>query len=128
MVSLAALDGTNGVLLTGHADFAAQSLAGLGDVNGDGIDDFSITYKYNQSDRNGLDLGFVVYGKDGGFGSTLDLRSLSLSEAIVFDGWETLYISAAGDVNGDGIADILASPARQHKRLCERDGLFGAGV
>jgi hypothetical protein len=102
------IDGLNG------DDVQFEAISGAGDVNNDGIDDFLIAEAF--SDTNGTDSGqvYVIYGKTGGFGSSLDLGSLGIN-----DGWSleidgvaandlTGYsISAAGDINDDGYDDFL---------------------
>ena len=63
--SLATLDGTNGFKVNGEAAFdnSGFSVAGAGDINGDGFDDLIIGSFYN--DVNGANSGasYIVYGR-----------------------------------------------------------------
>src|SRR5690606_26365839 len=70
--------------------------------------------------RDGAGNSYVVYGKNGGLGSTIDLRSPGSGQVTVIQGAVArdasgCSVSGAGDVNGDGIDDLiigayLASP------------------
>jgi hypothetical protein len=78
-------------------------------------------------DDGGFDAGeaYIVFGNASGFG-TVDLSSLSMSTGLIlqgdamFDhaGWS---VSAAGDVNGDGIGDLIVGS------YVGDDGGFNAG-
>ena len=106
---LADLDGSNGFVLNGIdiADFSGFSVSGAGDVNGDGFDDLIIgAYGANES--------YVVFGSDAGFGATFELSSLNGSNGFVLNGINAFddsgrSVSNAGDVNGDGIDDLIIS-------------------
>ncbi len=112
--ALSALDGSNGFKLSGAADNnrAGHAVSAAGDVNGDGFDDLIIgAYR---ADEGGSDRGatYVVFGKAGGFIATRVLSALDGSSGFklsgVADQDESGYsVSAAGDVNGDGLADFI---------------------
>ncbi len=117
-VNLSALDGSNnGFRIAGLAayDYAGTRMDGAGDVNGDGIDDLMIAAI--GADRAGAtDSGavYVVFGKAGGFSADVDISALNgangfrISGAAAHDmlGWG---LSGAGDMNGDGFADMIVS-------------------
>ncbi len=91
-------------------DEAGWDTQGAGDVNGDGYDDFLIGAWYN--DSNGKDSGkmYLIKGKQSGW-----QRNVSLAEIEeYFVGEDTVnYLgyscSNAGDVNNDGLSDIITS-------------------
>ena len=111
---LSALDGTNGFIINGIAplDSSGSSVSAAGDVNGDGTDDLLIG-AYG-ADPNGLHSGmiYVVFGTDQGFASPLELSALDGTNGFKINGiaaldWAGYSVSAARDVNGDGIDDLL---------------------
>ena len=84
------------------------SVSSAGDVNGDGIDDlaigapgFSGYYSYD------VGLTYIVFGSKAGFDPLLDLSSLDGSNGFVceseFRDHNGRLVSAAGDLNGDGL-------------------------
>lgn len=107
---LSSLDGTNGFKLTGASpnDFVANKISSAGDVNGDGIDDIIILSTTNV--RGTLNSADVVFGTSDGFDATLDRSSLDGTNGFTLSTSGTRPIrdaSSAGDVNGDGIGDML---------------------
>ena len=75
-IALSSLDGTNGFLLTGidAGDRSGRSVSGAGDVNGDGFDDLIIgAYQADQSPTGAEGETYVVFGKSGGFASSIAL-------------------------------------------------------
>jgi len=111
---ISALDGSNGFVLEGIAvgDSTGYSVDGAGDVNGDGVDDLIIGAS---STPVGSGTGFVVYGSRLGFPALVRLASLNGINGFFLRGipWEPAgdSVSGAGDVNGDGIDDlVIAAP------------------
>jgi hypothetical protein len=113
-IDVSTLNGTNGFKLSGAAadDFAGFSVSNAGDVNGDHIDDLIIGAQLTNA--NGADAGttYVVFGTTGGFSANLDLSTLNGTNGFALIGEGATYesglsVSSAGDVNGDGIADML---------------------
>ena len=119
-------DGIEGFVLKGvdTGDRSGISVSNAGDVNGDGIDDLIIGASL--ADSNGVpDAGasYVVFGRNTGFPATFELRSL-FPEAVAagtagfvlkgIDGLDLsgFSVSGAGDVNGDGIGDLIIGARR----------------
>ncbi len=93
-----------------YNDQAGWDVQGAGDVNGDGYDDFVIGAWYN--DQNGEDAGkmYLIKGKKTGWNRDVKLSAIQeyfLGEyAGDFAGFSA---ATAGDVNGDGLNDIVTS-------------------
>ena len=110
-IALSSLNGNNGFVLSGVASSGSGvSVSGAGDVNGDGVADLIIG-AYSANSQAGA--SYVVFGKSG-IGSTgsLTLSSLSGSNGFVLPGVTAgdesgISVSGAGDINGDGVADLI---------------------
>ncbi len=112
-IDLAELSPDQGFTITGAAagDNAGIDVSTVGDVNDDGIDDF-IVGASGADPANGLGAGeaYVIFGKEGGL-SDIDLASLTAADGFKISGVAPgdgagSSVSDAGDVNGDGIADL----------------------
>jgi len=130
---LQGLDGSNGFSITGLGGLNAlgTSLSGIGDFNGDGIDDFIVGAPgvANQSGDS-----YVIFGTRDGYAAEFDLMNLDGTNGFVLYGdaardGSGSAVSNAGDVNGDGFADIIVG-ARGVDGVGENSGeayvVFGA--
>ena len=114
-IELANLDGSNGFRLDGVAeyDYSGFAVSGAGDVNGDDIDDVVIgAYGADPNGNSQSGSSYVVFGQSSGFPETIELASLDGSNGFRLDGvaeydYSGLTVSGAGDVNGDGIDDVV---------------------
>jgi hypothetical protein len=118
-LDLSTLDGTNGFRLDGinASDQSGHAVASAGDVNGDGFDDIVIGARFANAGGD-ADSGqaYVVFGKADGFAGSLDLGSLNGSNGFRLDGidpgdYAGVSVASAGDVNGDGLDDIIIGAA-----------------
>ena len=120
---LSTLDGTNGFRLDGAnvQDLAGSSVSGAGDVNGDGFDDLLVGTEgailNNGDTRPGPGVAYLVFGR-ANWGTTrgvvplAGLNSPNQAQGFRFDGrhGQSLTgrsVAAAGDVDGDGFADLI---------------------
>jgi hypothetical protein len=119
-LNLSELNGTNGFVINGIAagDSLGVSVSDLGDINGDGIADLIIGAP--GADPNGSNSGtsYVVFGGTTlGSNGSFDLSSLDGSSGFAINGLATgdqlgFSVSGAGDINGDGIADLVIGARR----------------
>ena len=116
LIDLAAL-GAAGFKIQGESagDQAGFSVAAAGDVNGDGLADLIVGARANASGGDYAGAAYVVFGTDQGFSSTIDLANLGTGGFKIQgenDSDEAgVSVSAAGDVNGDGIDDLIVGAA-----------------
>ena len=88
-------------------DQAGASVAGAGDVNGDGLDDLLV----GAPERGPLDAGaaYVVFGRE--TPENVDLGALGRDgfriTGAAGDDRAGVAVAGAGDVNGDGLDDVL---------------------
>ena len=94
-------------------DVSGFSVSGAGDVNGDGFADLIVGAPIaDPGGRNDAGESYVVFGDPGGFGGALDLAALDGTNGFRLDGIDPsdhsgFSVSGAGDVNGDGFADLI---------------------
>ncbi|MEM9926946.1 MAG: integrin alpha [Cyanobacteria bacterium P01_D01_bin.50] len=116
----ASANGTDGFVINGigNDDLSGASVSNVGDINNDGIDDLAI--RAINFDPNGIDpVGetYVVFG-DSSIGSTgtINLSNLNGSNGFKIEGItlnpnidlrRDFPVNNAGDVNGDGIDDMI---------------------
>ena len=116
-LDLATLDGTNGFRLIGidAGDGSGRSVSSAGDVNGDGFADLIVGAPSAESagGANCEGESYVVFGKASWAGTpSLDLATLDGTNGFRLIGIDADdrsggSVSSAGDVNGDGFADLI---------------------
>ena len=120
-IDLTTLSATDGFIIQGDAagDASGTSVSSVGDVNGDGIDDLIVGA--SQGDNGGIDAGeaYVIFGRAGATRTNIDLTTLSATDGFIIQGdaagdtagWS---VSSAGDVNDDGIDDLIVGALRSN--------------
>ena len=127
------LDGTNGFAMRGPAngDGFGRSVAGIGDVNGDGLDDIAVGARYADRARaEGGGEAFVIFGRED-FGATLDLATLIDDDGGVLGGWRIdgalgFALDGGGDIDGDGNDDLLVGEPFDITEAQRPDGMAGS--
>ncbi len=132
VVDVSNLGGSEGFIIQGDAALgqAGNSVSTAGDVNGDGFADLILGAPYGGLGGVQAGQAYVLFGGAGGFGepvvttsgvtrNVMDLTQLTESQGFVIqgdDGFDQAgrSVSTAGDVNGDGFADLIV-------------GAYGAG-
>lgn len=109
-------------ILKGDMPFAfyGGSVAGAGDINGDGYSDVIVgasEYGYNFGYPNGSRGRVFVY-----YGSANGLLGGDYVEGDQFFCWFGRLVAGAGDVNGDGYSDIAVSAPNYHIYAPNADG------
>jgi hypothetical protein len=125
-VDVTTLNGTNGFLITGPTPGAGgfnnafgKAVGTAGDVNGDGFDDIIIGAPDAPGGANVSGDAYVVFGK-ASWGASFSVNGLATSDGLVLEGGgfaagahAGTIVGSAGDVNGDGFADMVVSAPSQ---------------
>ncbi len=106
--------GTGGFVINGEGagDFSGAAVANAGDVNGDGLADLIVGARFGDTDSD-TDAGrsYVVFGTTSS--SAIDLSTITAGTGGFVINGETAgdesgwSVASAGDVNGDGFADMI---------------------
>ena len=85
--------------------YFGYSVAGAGDVNGDGYNDVIVgAYRYNDGAIANEGRAFVYHGSAAGLSATPNSTPDDADQANAHLGYS---VASAGDVNGDGYSDVI---------------------
>lgn len=103
-----------------------NSLAGVGDVNGDGVDDLALgaPNDLGAPPIGGRGAVYILFGRAGGFPAEVALDALAPGQGFKASGEDWFNeagrtVAGAGDINGDGIDDVLiGAPQANAQQYC----------
>ena len=110
-VDVGGLTATTGIAMpaprSGHT--LGHSVSGAGDVNDDGIADVILADDFDGSNAG---QGYLLFGSDSGFTSPFDLSTLNGTNGVIIEAPASnhpnlMVFDNGGDINGDGIEDLI---------------------
>ncbi len=111
--------GNGGFVINGidPLDYSGFSVSGAGDVNGDGLADVVVgAWGADAAGNNRAGESYVVFGKADGTPVNLSAIAAGIGGFIINgidpEDFSGQRVSGAGDVNGDGLADLIVSAER----------------
>jgi hypothetical protein len=109
-----------GFRITGSVDFeyaGKQGFTGVGDMNGDGLDDFIFQGPGDTEAGNAATgsqgSSYLIFGRTSGWTDFNLLEMQDYGIQIMRTGFSGSYWSAVGDINGDGLSDAVLTSASQ---------------
>lgn len=121
---LSRVNGVNGVGIITHTNLRyGQPAASAGDVNGDGVADVIIGARLATSSNGGYAAGrtYLIFGHRGPWNERIDTRRnyLNGTTGVIIVGIHPsdssgFSVAPAGDVNGDGVADVIIGATQQY--------------
>jgi len=129
LMNLTNLDGNNGFVFHGVAanNQAGRSVSGTGDINGDGLDDLIVGAPGAEVNGSNSGSSYVVFGSTTIFPGVVNATALDGVNGFTINGIAAedrlgISASAAGDVNNDGLNDMIVGAWR-----ADPNGVTSAG-
>ncbi|VVH60837.1 RTX toxins and related Ca2+-binding proteins, partial [uncultured Gammaproteobacteria bacterium] len=124
--------GTGGFVINGESarDHSGYSVSNAGDVNGDGLDDLIVgAYLAAPSGKLQAGKSYVVFGKKDNTAINLSNIVSGIGGFVIkgeskgdYSGWS---VSSAGDVNGDGLDDLIVGAYKAKSSAGKSYVIFG---
>ena len=108
-------------------DLSGCSVAGAGDVNGDGYDDILIGSTGNDEGANGAGQTYLIFGSPN-YRFSMDTALSNANASFIGEAEDDLSgcsVAGAGDVNGDGYDDIIIGAKWGHGDMGQTYLFFG---
>lgn len=126
------LDGSNGLTINGKNDRRAWlgiSVSGTRDINNDGVDDIFIG-TVTDTNFNSQGENYVIFGSKKQWLPALYVQDLSGSNGFIINNIpnnidDYNYVTGPGDINGDGINDLLIGDMRVKGQTGQTYIIFG---
>ena len=133
VLNISSLDGSNGFVLKGTSAGDHAYTAVTGDINGDGIGDIIIGAPNASYSASGSGSAYVVFGRTSKWPASISLANINMTAPATgfrLDGAAASdnfgAVLATGDVNGDGIADLIVVSKNASSNTGSTYVLFGA--
>ncbi|WP_289665489.1 HYR domain-containing protein [Flavobacterium panacagri] len=106
---LSSLNGSNGFKISGNTynEFLGTAITNIGDFNNDSYSDIAILS--DNEGTGGIKKCYIVFGRNAAFPASINIDDLTNSSSLIIEGDVGKTIEAPGDINGDGIPDIIFS-------------------
>ena len=97
-------------------DLAGLSVAIIGDINGDGYDDFICGAPYSDYYRKDSGKAYLIMGKPTGWSKKINLQDADASfYGTSYNETVGYSVDGVGDVNGDGVPDFAIGARKKGK-------------
>ncbi len=129
LLNLSSLDGQNGFKIVGYQNnYLGASVSYIGDFNGDHLDDLAIGAP---GMNNNAGQSYLIYGSNTPFPAIFNITSLDGTNGFTVSGISASDnsgqpVSYAGDINNDGLSDVIICAMNRNHYSGECYVIFGA--